>query len=162
MSRVVVADTSPILYLHLIDQIELLRSLFAEIYIPEAVFVELCHSATPESLRVWALSRPEWVIVNTDVALTDAETSRLDIGERAAIALAERLAADLLLMDERRGVRVALSKGLAVTGTLGILDRAAQRGLIDVTECVERLKRTNFRYRPEMLAALVDKWLPQR
>ena len=110
--------------------------------------------------RVWAFSRPEWVIVNTDVVLADAETSRLDIGERAAIALAERLAADLLLMDERRGVRIALSKGLAVTGTLGILDRAAQRGLIDVAECVEKLKSTNFRYRPEMLAALINKQLP--
>jgi predicted nucleic acid-binding protein len=60
-------------------------------------------------------------------------------------------------MDERKGVRVALSKGLAVTGTLGILDRAAQRGLIDVADCVERLKRTNFRYRPEMLRALIPR-----
>lgn len=160
MSRIVVADTSPILYLHLIGQIELLRSLFAEIHIPEAVFAELCHSAAPEFLRAWALSRPEWMIVNTDVVFADAETSRLDIGERAAIALAKRLAADLLLMDERRGVRVALSKGLAVTGTLGILVRAAQRGLIDAADCVERLKRTNFRYRPEMLAALIDKTRP--
>lgn len=75
----------------------------------------------------------------------------LDDGERAAIALAELIHADLVLMDERKGVRVSLQKGFEVTGTLGILDLAARRGLIDLAECFERLKATNFRYRPAML-----------
>jgi predicted nucleic acid-binding protein len=78
-----------------------------------------------------------------------------DSGERAAIALAERLTANLLLIDERRGVRVAMSKGFDVTGTLGILDRAARRGLIDLADCVQRLKGTNFRYSPEILSRLL-------
>ena len=54
-------------------------------------------------------------------------------------------------MDERKGVRISLRKGFAVTGTLGILDLAARRGLIDLAESFDRLKATNFRYRPEML-----------
>lgn len=155
MSRIVVADTSPILYLYLIGQIELLKSLFVEVHIPSAVFNELCHSGAPESLRKWARSGPDWVNVHSDPSLADAETARLDSGERAAIALAERLSANLLLIDERRGVRVALSKGFEVTGTLGILDRAARRGLIDIADCVTRLKGTNFRYSPEMLSKLL-------
>jgi len=157
LSRTVVADTSPILYLHLIGQVELLRTLFTEIHIPQAVLDELSHTAAPEALRNWALSRPDWITIDCDPDFADTETLRLDRGERAAIALAERLSADLLLIDERKGVRVALSKGFQVTGTLGILDRAARRGLIDVADCVERLKRTNFRYRPEMLGALITK-----
>lgn len=155
MSRIVVADTSPVLYLYLVGQIELLPNLFTEIHIPHAVLNELGHPAAPESLRSWALSRPLWLNVHPDPDFSDAETSRLDAGERAAIALAEQLPAELLLMDERKGVRVALGKGLEVTGTLGILDRAARRGLIDIADCVERLKRTNFRYRPEMLSRLL-------
>lgn len=156
MSRVVVADTSPVLYLHLIGQIELLRSLFAEIHIPQAVFKEMCHSAAPESFRMWALSRPDWILVDRDPDIADDEVSRLDAGERAAIVLAEQLSADLLLIDERRGARVALSKGIEVTGTLGVLDRAARRGLIDIADSVERLKKTSFRYRPEMLSRILE------
>jgi predicted nucleic acid-binding protein len=85
------------------------------------------------------------------------ETSSLDAGERAAIALADHLHADLILMDERRGTRVCLLKGFAVTGTLGILDLAARRGLIDLAEAFSRLKITNFRYRPEMLEHLLQR-----
>jgi predicted nucleic acid-binding protein len=155
VSRIVVADTSPLLYLYLIGQIELLKSLFVEVHIPSAVFNEMCHTAAPETLRKWALSRPDWVNVHPDPELADAETVRLDSGERAAIALAERLTANLLLIDHRRGVRVAMSKGFDVTGTLGILDRAARRGLIDLADCVQRLKGTNFRYSPEILSRLL-------
>jgi hypothetical protein len=71
---------------------------------------------------------------------------RLDEGERAAILLATQIGADLLLIDDRDGVNVARSKGFAVTGTLGILDLAATRGLIRLNEAVEHLKNTSFRY----------------
>jgi predicted nucleic acid-binding protein len=60
-----------------------------------------------------------------------------------------------LLIDDRDGVNFARSRGFAVTGTLGILDLAASRGLIDLHEAVERLKGTSFRYPPDMLDALL-------
>jgi predicted nucleic acid-binding protein len=63
--------------------------------------------------------------------------------------------ANLLLMDDREGVSAARSRGLAVTGTIGILDIAATRGLIRLNEAVERLKRTSFRYPPDLLNALL-------
>jgi predicted nucleic acid-binding protein len=74
------------------------------------------------------------------------ELKRLHQGERAAILLATRIGAELLLMDDRNGVTIARRRGLAVTGTLGILDLAAARGLIRLSEAVERLKNTSFRY----------------
>jgi predicted nucleic acid-binding protein len=64
----------------------------------------------------------------------DGSVEGLDEGEIAAIALATSLPADLLLMDDRRGVMVARRKGLRVTGTLGVLDVAAERGLVDFAE----------------------------
>ena len=82
----------------------------------------------------------------------------LDDGERAAIELAVVVGADLILMDERKGVRVSLRKGFAVTGTLGILDLAARRGKVDLADCFERLKATNFRYRAEMLEGLLERF----
>jgi predicted nucleic acid-binding protein len=160
--RVVVADTSPILYLHLIGEIQVLPALFGEIHLPAAVYSELCHSAAPPALREWALAKPVWLPIAAAAVLSDPETALLDDGERAAIALAESIHADLLLMDERKGARVSLRKGFEVTRTLGILDLAARRGLIDIADCFERLKATNFRYRTEMLESLLARYRADR
>ena len=62
---------------------------------------------------------------------------------------------DLILIDERRGYAAAVRKGLEVTGTLGILDLAAKRKLIDLGYAIERLKETNFRYRKEIIEDLL-------
>jgi predicted nucleic acid-binding protein len=58
-------------------------------------------------------------------------------------------------MDDRLGVAAALAAGLQVIGTVGVLDRAARRGLIDLPASVARLRDTNFRCRPEILDALL-------
>jgi len=158
VKRVVVADTSPILYLHLIGEIELLPALFHEIHLPAEVYSEICHPNAPRTLRTWALARPNWLLLATAPVITDPETASLDAGERAAIALAEFLPADLILMDERKGVRVSLQKGFEVAGTLGILNLAARHRLINLAESFDRLKATNFRYRPQMLEDLVARF----
>jgi predicted nucleic acid-binding protein len=122
------------------------------------VYNELCHPAAPPALRAWALAKPGWISIASTAGLSDPETASLDDGERAAIALAELIGADLVLMDERKGVRICLRKGFAVTGTLGILDLAARRGLVDLAECIDRMKATNFRYRPQMLEDLLSRY----
>ena len=82
-------------------------------------------------------------------------SGRLGAGERAAITLALSMHADLILIDERKGTKAALNKGLEVVGTLGILRLAARRGLIDLADCFARLKRTNFRYRQDIMDAML-------
>src|SRR5437763_668462 len=72
----------------------------------------------------------------------DLVTDELDLGEREAIALAHLLGADLLLIDELSGRAEARRRSLRVTGTLGILRTAAERGLIDVPEVLARLRGT--------------------
>ena len=79
----------------------------------------------------------------------------MDEGERAAIALAGAIGADLIVMDDRNGVDFARARGFAVTGTLGVLDLAAQRGLINLIEAFTRLKATTFHYRQGLLDALL-------
>jgi hypothetical protein len=61
--------------------------------------------------------------------------------------------ADLILIDERKGTNVALSKGFEVTGTLGVLGLAARRGFVNLSDAFAQLKRTNFRYRQEIMDA---------
>ena len=98
---------------------------------------------------------PNWVTVMPTPKTNDVELNSLDQGERAAIALAERLNPTLILMDDRAGVTCARSRGFKVTGTLGLLKIAATRGLLDLAAALERLKTTNFRYWQEMFDELL-------
>lgn len=154
---VVVADTSPIRYLAQIDQIDLLPRLFGKIFVPSVVADELRHPSAPQAVQAWMKEMPGWVEVSPDIDAADPVLRRLDPGERSAIMLGLSLKADLILIDDRKGAAAALQKGLESTGTLGVLDRAAQRGLIDLADALARLKQTNFRYRQEMMDALLDR-----
>ena len=88
-------------------------------------------------------------------ASDDPSLDALDEGEKSAIALGLSLSADLLLIDDRRGAAIARGKGFEVTGTLGILDLAARRGMVDLANALARLRTTNFRRREELLNALL-------
>jgi predicted nucleic acid-binding protein len=129
--RLVIADTGPINYLVLIGHIDLLPVLFETVVLPTAVQSELASGKAPGSVRYWAANFPIWVEVRGPSfdQPDDALLTGIDEGEKAAILLAASLHADLILMDDRRGVKAAERKGLVVTGTLGVLDLAAQRGL---------------------------------
>jgi predicted nucleic acid-binding protein len=161
--RLVVADTAPLNYLVLIGHVELLSALFEKVFVPETVRDELRHAEAPDAVRQWVADLPHWIEVVARGRETDDPTlERLDDGERAAIELAVRIGADLILMDDRDGVTVARSKGFAVTGTLGILDLAARRDLIRLDDALERLKATSFRCRPEIMDALLAKHRAER
>jgi predicted nucleic acid-binding protein len=154
--RLVIADTGPLNYLILIEQIAVLPTLFEKIFVPQLVRDELRHDEAPESVRRWIAEPPSWVeIVPAGHDSDDPDLLHLDDGERAAIQLAIRMGAELLLIDDRDGVNAARSRGFAVTGTLGILDLAARRGLIRLNETVERLRNTSFRCRPDVLDVLL-------
>src|SRR5437588_7560853 len=156
--RLVVADTAPLNYLVLIGQVELLSALFERVFVPEPVRDGLRHAEAPDAVRQWAADLPPWI----EVVASGQETNDPALGERAAIELAVRIGAELILMDDRDGVTVARSKGFAVTGTLGILDLAARRDLIRLDEALERLKATSFRCRPEIMDALLAKHRAER
>jgi predicted nucleic acid-binding protein len=102
----------------------------------------------PAWLDVREMSAPEF---------DQASAEGLDEGETAAIALAISLDAEMLLMDDRKAVIAARAKGLRVTGTLGILDLAAERGLVNFAQAVGRLRRTTFRIPDALLNALMKR-----
>ena len=127
-----VADAGPLHYLVLTETIDLLPRLFDTVSVPEIVCQELRHPHTPLSVRSWMDRRPAWLQVVPMPPADSLPLPALDEGERSVIALARALRADLILMDDRSGVAAALAEGFEVTGTLGLLDRAARRGLIDL------------------------------
>jgi predicted nucleic acid-binding protein len=153
--RLVIADTGPINYLVLIGEVHVLPLLFAKILLPSVVQIELSDPLAPPLVRKWIANAPPWL----EIAKTPAGIGPAGIhpGEAAAIDLAVSLDADLLLIDDRAGVNLARQKGLRVTGTLGVLDLAAARGLLDFKQAIERLRATTFRFPEAILAALFEK-----
>lgn len=125
---IVVSDTSPLLNLAVVGKSYLLRDLYGEVIIPPAVAHELTRNGVPLD--------PAWTRVVA--APHDEELSALkrllDPGEAEAILVAMTLQADLVLMDEKAGRRIAMQRGLKVTGLLGVLSEAKALGLIERCE----------------------------
>ena len=150
-----VADTGPLNYLVLIGQIDLVPQLFGGLSIPTVVRDELDDPMAPAAVRQWIAAPPGWLSIMPAPAGADPALASLDDGERAAITLAAEIKADLLLMDDRAGVAAARAQGIEVTGTLGVLDRAAQRGLVELPAALAALRATNFHMRQELVDALL-------
>jgi predicted nucleic acid-binding protein len=142
---IVVADTTPLNYLILIGEVELLSTLYENVLIPKEVHRELMHSKSPPQVRAWAASLPAWCDVREVNAVPDDALDELDAGERDAILLALDAGVNTLLMDETEGRREAIRRHLHVTGTVAVLEKAAQHGWIDFRATLLRLEQTNFR-----------------
>jgi predicted nucleic acid-binding protein len=153
---IVVADTSPLNYLVLIDEAELLPRLFGTVVIPTAVLAELQDDETPSIVREWVAQHPVWLSIQPLSSNPDPGLDHLDRGEREAITLARELNADQLLLDEADARREAELRNLAFIGTLGVLRRASHFGWIDLPSALLRLQQTTFYVSPKLVRSLLD------
>jgi predicted nucleic acid-binding protein len=146
---VVVADTSPLRYLAVIHSLQVLPALFSRVVLPGTVLQELSHPNAPLEARAFAAALPPWVEVgHADSTLL---LSVLDPGEAEAIALAEAMGVDVVLIDEREARKEATRRGLLTIGTIGILEQAAAKDLVDLPVALGKLSETNFRIDPRYL-----------
>ncbi len=153
---IVVADTTPINYLILIGQISILESLYGRILIPHAVHEEMLAPKAPPSVRAWAKNPPHWLELLSPSAKLSPGSLDLDAGETEAIALAEELSADWLLIDEAAGRDEARRRGLQTVGTLGILRTAHQLGLLNLPETLDLLIEAGFHASPALIQIVLD------
>ena len=154
---IVVSDASPLITLARVGRLDLLAALYGRVIVPEAVWREITDVELFKA-GVIALSRADWLehraVKDTVAAL--ALRSRLDEGESEAIILALELGADLLLIDERPGRRVAVEHGVRVVGLLGLLNEAKHRGLIErLTPVVTAIRQADFRISPELVERIL-------
>ncbi len=117
---VVVADTSPLNYLVLIEAADILPSLYGSIHIAPATASELGAPGAPEQVRRWYENKPDWLVVVAPRHSEDSRLDHLDAGEREAITLAMELKADLVLIDERDG-RIAAQRSCGPRASARIL-----------------------------------------
>jgi len=157
---IVVADTTPVNYLILIGEIDVLPKLYGRVVIPHAVQEEWIRSRAPASVRAWIEQPPRWLEILSPAPFVDSALAKLDAGEREAIALAEQLLfssdAIQLIVDELHGRREAERRGLPVIGTIGVLREAAEEGLLDLRSAIDRLRQTSFHISPAILTRLLD------
>ena len=155
----VIADTTPLNYLILIDAVDLLPRLYPQIILPRGAWIELQQPGTPTAVSLWARELPSWVDVREAPHSADPTLAGFGAGEREAILLAELYAPGaevLLLLDEQAAREEARHRHLPVTGTLGILKAASQNGWIDLAEAFHRLRGTNFRASVALLEKLLQ------
>ncbi len=150
----IVADTSPLNYLILIDAVEILPALFQEVVIPPAVRRELLAEGAAEKVRRRIDNFPAWLKIAA-IGEID-ETIILGAGEVEAISLAVELSADYILLDDKAARLAAKARNLKVVGTLGILKFADENKLIDFETAVRKLQNTNFRASKRLLEDLIN------
>ena len=154
---IVIADTSPLNYLILINRVDLLATLFNGVLVPQTVFEELGRVGAPAAVRQWIATPPPWLQVRPVPKSADASLNALDPGERDAIILALELRADLILMDDAEGREEAERHHVHIMGTLNVIEQAAKKGLVNFQEELVKLEKTNFR-----LSSKLRTWFLER
>ncbi len=140
--RKVVVNTTPLIALADVGQLDLLHQLYGEIMIPDAVLEE-AKSEPAKSM----IKNADWI---KKVSITHPErkslfSARLHSGEVEVMILADERKADLMIMDDNTAKKTAKFLGFNVTGTLGILVKAKQTGLIEkITPVLNQLTEAGF------------------
>ena len=125
----VISNTTPILSLLKIDKLNLLKELYGKIIIPEAVFREIENGKEKPYYK--DLTKIDWIeIQKIKNKSSRAYFTDLDEGEAEVLILANEQNADLIIMDEIIGRRYVKHLGINLTGTIGVLLKAKNRGLI--------------------------------
>ena len=146
MNKIVVSDTTAITHLAKIGALDLLRKLYVEILIPDAVFTELSKAkkTQPGALQVLNSKWIKVVKINNQ-SIVNKLTNHLDLGESEAIALSIELQSDVLIIDEVKGRDIAKKLGRNIIGMIGVLLEAKKKGYIKtVKPYLDKLRATGF------------------
>jgi predicted nucleic acid-binding protein len=142
----VISNSSPLQYLYQADVLDLLPALFGQVCVPEAVVAEL-EEGRRRSVPLPTLADLSWLQVRTVRNRTLLPlVTHLGDGEKEVLALGRELSDALLLLDDRDARRHAHALELEISGTLGVLLLAKERGILDaVRPVLDRLQALRFR-----------------
>ncbi len=126
---IIISDSSPLISLAIIGQLDLIKKLYKEIYVPFAVYKEVTEEEKPFSNELKKFLNDKIKNVSNRLAV-EVLVSDIGIGEAEAIVLALEEKPDLVLIDDLKARKFAKINGLEIIGTMGILLEAKQKGLI--------------------------------
>ena len=144
---IIVTNTTPLIGLAMLGRFELLQQLFGEIYIAQAVYDEAVVGGREIGGAKYEILSASWIhtIKVKDRLAVEVLLDEMDLGESETIVLAHEIHADWVLMDEKKGRRKLDQLGLRKIGTVGILLKAKEVGLISIIRSeLEKLRSKGF------------------
>lgn len=141
MPKIIISDTSCLIILNKIGELDLLRQLYKKVTITQDILFE------------YGESLPDWVEVQEakDHFRQQLLEMQIDKGEASAIALALEKSENIIILDDWKARKLAERLGLSVTGTLGVIIKAKNIGLIpSIKPYLEKIRETNFRISEEL------------
>ncbi len=143
---VVIGNSSPVIHLAKIGRLNLLERLYSRILVPEKVYLE-CTDTVHYHKETELIAKSAWIkrhLIEDD-RLFNLLYAEIDAGEAEALVLALEQKADLLLLDDQEARSMAKKLGLSVTGTLGVLLKAKNEGMINsFAEDLQKLQMSGF------------------
>jgi predicted nucleic acid-binding protein len=136
MPKIVISDTSCLIILHNIGELDLLQKVYKKVI------------TTSEIANEFKKELPNWIIIENaiDKKYLKLLETQIDLGEASAIALAAEKKNPLLLLDDLKARKLATKLNLKYTGTIGLINKAKQKGIIkNVKPLINKLLKTNFR-----------------
>lgn len=141
MPRTIISDTSCLIILAKVDELELLNKLYGEILTTQTIAEEF-GQVLPTWIRV---SEPK------DKMRQKLLETQIDEGEASAISLAMEYKDCTLILDDLKARKIAHQLGINFTGTLGVIIKAKLNGITpSIKPILEKIKRTNFRLTSEI------------
>ena len=151
----VYSNTTPFIALASINRLGLLPQIFGKIHVAETVITECVEGGR---ILILNLKAQEWVVPVADDEMSALPVLfELDKGEKQTILLALKHSANMVIIDERIGRRVAEYLGLKVTGTLGVLAKAKSLGLIpSFYQAAMDMRQQGIHYNTALIARLTQ------
>lgn len=142
---IIIADSSPLIALAFIDQLNLLTELFEKVIITKAVFDEITQKDKPQSKKLENFFKNKVVAVDNQIAVSILN-KEIDLGEAESIILALEKKIKTVLIDDLKARKYASLEGLNVIGSLGVLLKAKQKRLIkSIKPFLDQLISNNIR-----------------
>lgn len=155
---IVVSDTTPLIGLAVIGHFDLLRQLFGKVYIASAVYEEAVIAGREKGGAREEVSGADWIetITINDRLAVEVLLDELDLGEAETIVLARERNADWVLMDEKKGRRKLAEMGIQRVGTLGLLLKAKEAGLLSQLQpSLKQLRHSGFSVSQPVIEAVL-------
>ena len=159
MKKIIVSDASPLIALAKLDQLALLLNVFAEVHIPQSVYLETTtdrHRADSQRINDFVT---EFAILHANQSGKEYQRFRaiLDEGESQALVLAKELNCGVL-MDERLGRRVAQQAAIPIVGVMGVLLYAKSEGKINaIRPLIEQLLHDDYRLSARVIDSVLSR-----
>ena len=157
---IVVSNTTPLIGLAVVERFDLLQAIFRRISIPQAVYNETVVVGREKRGAKRELETANWVRIVTvqNQVAVEALLDELHRAEAEVIVLAQELGADWVLMDEKKGRRKTAELGLNTIGTLGLLLKAKQMGLLtEIAPHVDLLRRQGFSISDQVVRSVLER-----